>query len=261
MTAIPGKLTVQPDGRVTGPASISWNDPFPCVNGTPGGGAASMMGVVMHTEDGYEQGTIEWFNNPAAEVSAFFAIGQDGAIWQFGPVGADWMAWAEADGNPSWYSVEDADNTHPSVPLTDAQVTAFAQLFECLSAYAGFPLQVTDSVNVQGLGIHSMGGVPWGDHPSCPGSVRAAQRPAIIALAKEIRAGMPKGIYLSDGTKSLRKIALSYGTGCSTILRMTAADDSVLPANVSEWLDSVFDGITPATAVVPAGCVLHVPVS
>src|SRR5262245_21803927 len=45
MTA--GKLHVQADGRVSGPASISYNDPFPCVNGNHGSGA--MMGVIMHT--------------------------------------------------------------------------------------------------------------------------------------------------------------------------------------------------------------------
>ena len=39
-----------------------------------------MKGVVLHTEDGYEQGTISWFNNPAAQASAFFAVGLDGAI-------------------------------------------------------------------------------------------------------------------------------------------------------------------------------------
>ena len=27
-----GKLTVQPDGRVTGPAALTYNDPWPCVN-------------------------------------------------------------------------------------------------------------------------------------------------------------------------------------------------------------------------------------
>jgi N-acetylmuramoyl-L-alanine amidase len=188
---IPGRLTVGADGKVTGPATISYNAPFPTANGTPGGGAPSMMGVIMHTEVGFEAGTIETFNNPASEASAFFAIGQNGAIWQFGPVGANWMAWAQAAGNPMWYSVEDADRTHPSIPLTDAQVRSFAQLLECLSTFAGFPLQVSDSVDTQGLGWHGMGGVPWGDHPDCPGGIRKGQRPAIVALAREIRAGGP----------------------------------------------------------------------
>jgi hypothetical protein len=192
----PGRLEIDADGKIRGTAgqvgaTIEYNDPWPCKNGTPGGSGA-MMGLVLHTEDGYEQGTISWFNNPAAGASAFFAVGQDGAIHQFGPLGKDWMAWAQADGNPHWYSVEDADNTHPSVPLTDAQITAVAQLLEVLSRFAGFPLEVTDSVDKKGLGVHSMGGVPWGDHLECPGPVRAAQRQVIVDRAKAIRDGEVK---------------------------------------------------------------------
>lgn len=187
---VPGKLKVGADGRLSGPGfHCSYNLPWPTKNGNEGLGSPQMMGVVMHTEDGYEQGTIDTFNNPASQASAFFSIGADGLVHQYGPVGQNWMAWAQADGNPMWYSIEDSDGTHPSVPLTEAQITSFAQILECLSAFAGFPLQVTDSVSVKGLGVHSMGGVAWGNHPACPGPVRAAQRPAIVALAKEIRAG------------------------------------------------------------------------
>jgi hypothetical protein len=222
MTAA-GKLTVGADGKVTGPAAIVHNDPFPCVNGTPGGGSPHMMGLVMHTEDGYEQGTIATFNDPAKQVSAFFSIGADGTIHQYGPVGKNWMAWAQAAGNPDWYSIEDSDNTHPSVPLTDAQVTAFAQVLECVSAFAGFPLQISDSVSVQGLGWHGMGGAAWGNHPNCPGDVRKAQRPAIIALAREIRAGVPaQGPYrhVAQG-ESLTRIAERRHTTAQHLLDVT----------------------------------------
>jgi nucleoside phosphorylase len=61
---------------------------------------------------------------------------------------------------------------------------------ELLSRFAGFPLQVTDIVTGTGYGVHSMGGKAWGDH-TCPdlppNHVRSHQRPAIIALAKQIR--------------------------------------------------------------------------
>ena len=30
---IPGRLTIADDGRVIGPAALSYNVPFPCVNG------------------------------------------------------------------------------------------------------------------------------------------------------------------------------------------------------------------------------------
>ena len=182
-----GKLAVQADGRVTGPADISWNDPFPCVNGAWGSGR--MMGVVMHTMAGDLPGTVSWFNNPQAQVSAHFCVAQDGAVVQMGPIGKGWIAWAEAAGNEAWYSIEHADHGDPAHPLTAAQITASAQLVECLSAFAGFPLQVSDSPSVKGYGWHGMGGEAFGGHFDCPGDVRKAQRPQVIALAMSIRSG------------------------------------------------------------------------
>ena len=82
------------------PPNISYNTPFPTVNGTPGGGSSQMMGVVMNTEDnGYEAGTVATFNNPASSASALF-ISQTGVIDQYGPVGRNWMAWAQAAREP-----------------------------------------------------------------------------------------------------------------------------------------------------------------
>ena len=68
----PGKLHVDTtDGRIHGPATITYNSPFPCVNGTPGVTGA-IRGVVMHTMVGNLPGTIATFNNPKAEASAHF---------------------------------------------------------------------------------------------------------------------------------------------------------------------------------------------
>ena len=187
----PGKLQVdQATGHVTGPAHITYNNtPWPCANGTPGGGSSQMMGVVMHTMVGELPSAVAWFNNPASQASAFFGIAEDGSIWQFGPIGHNWEAWAQAAGNPNWYSIEHADKGVPANPLTPQQITASAQLVELLSRFAGFPLQVSDDVNTKGYGWHGMGGAAWGNHPNCPGDVRKAQRPAILALANEIRTG------------------------------------------------------------------------
>jgi hypothetical protein len=201
----PGRLTVNAStGHVEGPAEIAWNDPFPCVNGSYGSGA--MMGVLMHTEVGSEGGTVSWFNNPAAQASAHFAIGRDGAIHQFGPVGKSWEAWHAAEANSAWYGIEFEDDQNPGTPLTAAQVTASAQLVECLSAFAGFPLQVSNSPSVKGYGIHSMGGQAWGGHFQCPGSVRAAQRPAIIALAVQIRKGNPSPAWTYEAPRNLQAV-------------------------------------------------------
>ena len=225
----PGKLKVDAaSGHVTGPASITYNSPFPTRNGTFGSGA--MMGVVMHTQVGNNPGTVEWFNNPQSQASAHFCVAQDGGIVQMGPVGKGWIAWAQAAGNPEWYSIEFADDGQPANPLTQAQVTAGAQILECLSAFAGFPLQVSDSVTVKGLGWHGMGGAAWGGHPQCPGDVRKAQRAGLVALAADIRRGPlppppPRGPFrhVTDGKTPLAEIIRARGTTAAHLLQVSAA--------------------------------------
>lgn len=189
-----GKLTVGSDGRVHGPIKITFNEPWPCRNGYASGFASPAHGVVIHTEDGYEAGTISWFNNPAAKASAFFSVGADGAVHQYGPVGHGWCSWAQSQGNATFYSIEDSDNTHPSVPFTAAQITSLAQLAEVLSRHDGFPLQAATNplAGDRGVALHSEGGQAWGGHLSCPGPVRGAQRAEVIALAIAIRAGIPQ---------------------------------------------------------------------
>lgn len=174
------------NGWLQGPISITHL--FTPNHGT---GFGIGRGVVLHTEDGYEAGTVATFMNPDTQVSAFFSISADGSCHQYVPVGKGYTAWSQEDGNEAWRGIEDEDGTHPSVPLTQAQITTFAQILEACSAYDGFPLQITDDVNGQGLILHSDGGVPWGDHPACPGPVRAAQRSVIVALAMSIRQGGP----------------------------------------------------------------------
>ena len=220
-----GKLTVDAaTGHVTGPASIQYNDPWPCPNGAQGSGA--MMGCVMHTMVGNLPGTVSWFNDPQAQASAHFGIDQSGLIHQFGPIGKGWMAWAQAAGNVAWYSIEHADNGNPANPLTAAQVTASAQILECLSAFAGFPLQVSDSPSVKGYGWHGMGGEAWGGHFDCPGDVRRSQRAAVVSLASSIRSGgRVAGPYrhTADGHETLTEIAAARNTTPAHILQVTAA--------------------------------------
>lgn len=209
------RLNVGADGRVRGNAAIEYNDPFPCVNGAWGSGA--MMGVVMHTMVGNLPSCITVFNNPAYQASADFGIAQDGTIHQFGPVGFGWVAWAEEAGNYSWYSIEHADDGNPDNPLTPQQIFASAQLVECLSDFADFPLKVSNRTWRKGYGVHYMGGAAWGGH-SCPDlppdHVRSRQRAAILARAEQIRnpdAQRKPIIYLSDGTESFKDICARFG--------------------------------------------------
>lgn len=249
-----GKLEIGGDGRVTGPIAISYNNPFPTVNGSWGSGA--IKGVVMHTMVGNLPGTIATFNNPANQVSSHFGIAQDGSVHQFGPIGKGWIAWAEVAGNDTWYSIEHADNGNTENPLTDAQLTASAQLVEVLSRFAGFGLQVTNSVDGTGYGTHVMGGAAWGGH-TCPGpGPRAGQRQEIIDMAKQVRTGDRP--VTSDGTMSLMQLATQVHSEPSSILRRTAIHDGAFPGNVAAYVNGVFGGTISPAAAMPKGLALWV---
>lgn len=191
---IPERLLIGDAGRVRGilisGAQITWNDPFPTKNGFYG--STSMMGVIMHTEVGFDHNVVAEFNNTSSSASAHFSIDMAGNLHQYGPIGKGWCAWAQVAGNTAWYSIEHEDHGNPNIPLSDAQQWTSAQVVEVLSRFAGFPLQVTDSVNRQGYGVHNMGGAAWGGH-TCPDlppkHVRSAQRPEILRRARLIRGG------------------------------------------------------------------------
>lgn len=243
------------DGWLQGPVKITH-----VLTPNHGTGFGTGRGVVLHTEDGFEAGTIATFMNAANKVSAFFSVGVDGAVHQYVPVGMGLTAWSQAAGNESFRGVETEDKTRPSTPLTQAQITAVAQIVEACSAFDGFPLQITDSVSGQGLILHSDGGSSWGGHLQCPGPVRAAQRPQIIALAMSIRQGgtvtQPRE-WITAGQSSLGQLASDQKTDPATILRLTA-QHGFTPA-VTTYLNEVFKGLHPVTAPMPKGLTLYLP--
>ena len=191
-----------------------------------------VMGVVMHTMVGNLPGTVNCFNNASYQASAHFGIAQDGHIHQFGPVNG-WVAWAEENGNQTWYSIEHADNGNPDNPLTDAQMTASAQVVEALATYASFPLREANSTGERGYGVHYMGGLAWGGH-TCPDQpprhVRSSQRPEILRRAAAIRQGQHKPppspkpkTLVTDGSLGLAALAAQHGVQAAAILCATAA--------------------------------------
>jgi hypothetical protein len=243
-----GRLTVNSEGQLEGPASITHNAPWPCPNGNPGMEIPKgVMGVVMHTMVGNLPGTITVFNNPGYQASAHFGIDQNGHIHQFGPVNG-WIAWAEEAGNPNWYSIEHADNGNPDNPLTDAQLTASAQVVEALSTYGVFPLQEANTPSEEGYGVHFMGGASWGGHTcpdSPPSNVRSQQRPEILRRAQEIRQGVPPpppGTVVTDGTASLAALAAKYQTHPATVLQVTAeaSANGEYAAALAVYVNTVF---------------------
>lgn len=188
----PERLRIGSAGRVRGNlftgAKITYNTPFPTKNGNYGSGA--MMGVIMHTEVGFDHNVVTEFNTERAQASATFSIDVLGNLHQYGPIGKGWYAWAQVAGNRAWYSIEHEDKGNPNNPLTDAQMWTSAQVVEVLAAFASFPLQLSNSVGMKGYGVHNMGGQAWGGH-TCPDvpprHVRSNQRPEIIRRAHLIR--------------------------------------------------------------------------
>jgi hypothetical protein len=137
-------------------------------------------GMVVHIAEGSYQGTIAWQQNPNADVSSYFVTSRAGDIAQM--LDLDLMAWTQAAGNPNWIGVEN-EGFHTDA-FTDAQINANARIFAWLrSVWPATPAQVTNSVNVGGLGWHGMGGVAWGNHPDCPGTPNVALLPTILARA------------------------------------------------------------------------------
>jgi hypothetical protein len=246
------------DGWLQGPINISHHM---TPNHYDTGFAARAKGLVQHTEDGGRPGTFATFMDAGSSRSAFFSVGEDGTVHQYLPVGRGYVAWAEKEGNPNWYSCECEDKGDTSVPMTPTQLTAVAQILEACSARDGFPLQITDDVNGTGLITHGDGGAAWGDHPDCPGTVRKAQRPQLITLAKAIRDGQAISVWTAEGQLSLNDLASQkLHNQVSMVLRLTAehSPGGLYPPPLATYLNGVFAA---DTVDVPAGITLYHPKS
>ncbi|MEV7278112.1 peptidoglycan-binding protein [Streptomyces sp. NPDC093111] len=159
------------------------------------GGQSSVRGLVVHIMAGTLTGTDSWFRNPAARASSHFGTGKSGALTQW--VDTADRAWAQADGNSSWLSIENEGKGGDT--LTSAQMDRIADVLAWLHRTHGVPLQVASGPSGRGLGWHAMGGAAWGGHTSCPGPRIVAQLPEIVARAKRLAgsppADKPKPVY------------------------------------------------------------------
>lgn len=156
----------------------------PTANKTTGG-MSTVVGVVLHIQEGNEQGTEAWQKNPSAQVSSHFLAPKTGRGRQM--VDTADKAWAEVAGNLHWLSIECEGWTGQS--LTQDQIEFCAQVLAKANRVYHVPLVSTDNPNGTGLGWHGMGGDAWGGHFDCPGDPIKAQRPQIIARAIQIVAG------------------------------------------------------------------------
>lgn len=227
------------DGLLQGPIDISHHM---TPNRHDSGFAAKAKGMVLHTEAGFRAGTFATFMNPGTQVSAFFSVGEDGTTHQYLPVGRGFVAFAQAAGNQAWYSCECEDMLNPGRPMTDIQVTTVAQIYSALAERDGFEYAVTDDTeHGNGLITHGDGGIAWGGHPDCPGPVRKAQRPEILARARAIRDGLD--IWIGHGQKSLHDLARDQlGDPVHQVLQLTAkcSPNRLFAPDLAGYLNAVF---------------------
>ena len=175
---------------------MRWSDvPY---QGPPDGnwssGIVECRGLVLHIAEGSFDGTISWMKNPVSQVSAHFVIARDGRIVQMLDTGE--TAWTQAAGNGHWVSVE--NEGFATEGFSAEQTEANAQLYAWLLRTHGVPAQPADSPSGRGLGWHGMGGIPWGNHPGCPGAANVALRPVILARAVTINGGTTSGEAATD---------------------------------------------------------------
>lgn len=162
-----------------------WSDVADWIGTTPNrnpGGMVAHRGLVLHIQEGTEQGTEAWQRNPASQISSHFLAPKVGRPRQM--VDTADKAWTEAAGNPYWLSVEIEGRAGDA--LTGDQVAGIAAIYARGVRDYDWPLASTNDVDGTGLGWHGMGGTAWGGHSGCPGAPIIAQRPQILAVAKQI---------------------------------------------------------------------------
>lgn len=133
-------------------------------------------GIVIHTEQGYENGTVTWFHNPDSNVSSNWGVALDGTIDRI--VDESNTAWANGnfESNSRNISIELEDNRDPDgVTRTQEQYDSVAKLIADASRRYGF------SINRETVKGHNEV-YPY-SHPECPGNVDLDN---VVARANEI---------------------------------------------------------------------------
>jgi hypothetical protein len=164
------------------------------------GARTGRLGFVVHVQVG-DGSCFAEFDRSSSQASSHFWISKSGVVEQY--VETDLVAWAEMAGNGSYLSCEFEGLTTEA--MTAAQLAAGAALIAWCATQDGFPLVGADH---GGTGVtthcHYPSGVAdpaWGDH-SCPGPIRLAQIPQLIAMAAAVNHGTPEVIMGTFNTEA-----------------------------------------------------------
>lgn len=236
------------------PAMGRWTEQAQWVGPTPNqsGPMSQQRGMVLHVMQGSLAGSIAWGKNSASQVSFHFGTSKAGAIQQL--VDTDITAWTQGAGNGSWVSVENEDFS--GNPLSAPQLEGVAQLYARGVREYGWMYGLANSPSGFGLGYHAMGGVPWGNHPDCPGQPIIDQRQAILDRARQINGSTPPVTEDTDMSAHRIRSGASDGSiyfvpGYQTPTGKMAAFGLDGPADVSYYafpLVQLPDGVTVAAS-------------
>ena len=134
---------------------------------------AAPLGLVLHVQQG-NGSPYGYFSSLVYpdRVFSHFWVSKTGTIEQY--QSTDRMSWAQGNGNATYWAVETEGYT--TEPLTVPQIKGVGALVSAL----GVARLVQNTPGGKGLITHGAGGQDWGNHPGCPGVLRAAQRAAIL---------------------------------------------------------------------------------
>lgn len=143
-----------------------------------GGRMTANLGCLLHHQVG-NNSLFGWFNNPGARVSAHFWISRMGLIEQY--VDTDTVSWHAINLNPRYVGVETEGCLGRDEAMTNAQVDAFARLYEEGSRRHGWPNALINRNGDRGFGFHRMTG--FSGSTACPCTIRLNQRREILNRA------------------------------------------------------------------------------
>lgn len=184
--------------------------------------------IVVHITDGSANinGTISWFQNPEAKVSAHYVVGQDGEVVQM--VAHNDVAWHAGSANANSIGIEHVANTRGLIP-TAAQYCASAALVTWLcdqfgiavdrahvvghteadpsTKHTGCPNAVWDWNHYMGLVTSRSCYPPAAQQPSIAKALSAPPASELANTVAQLRAG---GTADEDIRQFLRQIGASY---------------------------------------------------
>ena len=199
--------------------------PIPSSNFANNGGGK--IGAVVHVTVITAAEALIKFKSPGVQVSSHFIVSGPGDQWPDGHIlqvlDTAFDAYAQAAGNypPTAYIAIELAGTVDQ-PMSAAQMISGADIIRWAAADCQFPIIGPVEHGIPGVTPHCHpNGQPdpaWGNHP-CPGTIRLAQIPAMIAAAQ---GSSPEPIPIQQ-------------KGSVFMIPSNSTDNGAVMAQIREW--------------------------